>query len=423
MSIRSEQIRASDLDWLTILIYFLLVLIGWLSIFASVYDVEIPKDIFDLSTNSGKQFLWIIFSIFLVIPVMVIDFKVYESFAYIFYIIMMVVMVGVFFMGNEIRGAKTWINLGFFRIQPLEFAKLSTVLAVSKYLSSYNVKIIQSKVQLILALLVILPFGLTILQGDTGSALVFTGFILVFYREGISQTVLIITFALIVVFVMTLLIPLYYMLSLFGVMVVLIILLFRRNRKLITFTLISLLFTCLIVFGINYAVKNILMPHQQKRIYSLVNPNVDPLGIGWNVTQSKIAIGSGGFLGKGFLEGTQTKFDFVPEQSTDFIFCTIGEEKGMLGTTFVVLLFMALLYRIVIIAERQKSNFSRIFAYSTGSILFIHFVINIGMTIGLVPVIGIPLPFISYGGSSFLGFTLLLFILLKLDAHQAYILR
>jgi rod shape determining protein RodA len=280
------------------------------------------------------------------------------------------------------------------------------------------------KNQLILFALIGAPMLLILLQKDTGTALVFTVFLLVFFREGMSPFIILIGLACSVIFVLTLLVENKYNLHIaIGVLLLAAILMGRKKFKRIAMLTAGALAIIMVIESVNYIVTNVLKPHQQNRVKALINPDADPLGFGWNVTQSKIAIGSGGFMGKGFLEGTQTKFDFVPEQSTDFIFCTIGEEHGWIGSLFTISLFMLLLLRIVFLAERQKNKFGRVYGYSVASILFFHFAVNIGMTIGLFPVIGIPLPFFSYGGSSLWGFTILLFIFLKLDAHRMQVLQ
>ncbi|HEY9487172.1 MAG TPA: rod shape-determining protein RodA, partial [Chryseosolibacter sp.] len=269
-----------------------------------------------------------------------------------------------------------------------------------------------------------IPMFLILLQKDTGTALVFTVFVLVFFREGMSPFIILIGLACAAIFVLTLLVDNQYYLYLgVGALLILAILMGRKKFKRIALLTVGALSIVMLIGSVDYIVTDVLKPHQQNRIKALINPDADPLGFGWNVTQSKIAIGSGGFSGKGFLEGTQTKFDFVPEQSTDFIFCTIGEEHGWIGSLFTIALFMLLLLRIVFLAERQKNKFSRVYGYSVACILFFHFAVNIGMTIGLFPVIGIPLPFFSYGGSSLWGFTILLFIFLKLDAHRMQVLQ
>ena len=272
-----------------------------------------------------------------------------------------------------------------------------------------------------IACIIIIPPLLIIVQGDTGTALVFGGFVIVLYREGLNPSIIVIGLLAIALFVLTLIFEQTTLMIAIGVLGILIILIGKKKWQRIV-TVAGMLIVLGVVWSVDYFVNDILKPHQQNRIKALINPEADPLGYGWNVTQSKIAIGSGGLLGKGYLQGTQTKFDFVPEQSTDFIFCTLGEEQGWLGTSTVIFLFVFLLVRLVRIAERQKETFARVYGYSVASIIFIHFLVNVGMTIGLFPVIGIPLPLFSYGGSSLWAFTILIFILLKVDAHRMQVL-
>lgn len=411
-----------NLDWLTILVFFLMMVLGWFNIYAAVFDEESQQNMFDLSLNSGKQLLYIVSTILLIIIIMSVDFKFYNSFAYIIYGFIIVLLISVLLFGKEVAGAKSWFDLGPFRFQPSEFSKFATALAVAKYLDNPSVKLTKIKNLSVLVLLVGLPMCLILLQPDTGTALVFMGFIIVFYREGLSPMFIIIGLTGVALFIMTLLIPQVYLFVGIVILGALIIGFGARNIKRIAITVLAMGVIAGTIKSVDFVINDVLKPHQQNRIKVLFNPDIDPLGAGWNVTQSKIAIGSGGLAGKGFLAGTQTKFDFVPEQSTDFIFCTIGEEHGWIGSLSLIFLFTTLLIRVINIAERQKSRLSRVYGYSVASIIFIHFMVNIGMTIGLFPVIGIPLPFFSYGGSSLWAFTILLFILLKLDAHRMQIL-
>lgn len=419
---RSQENIANDVDWITIMLYAALVILGWLNIYAAVYDEQAVKSIFDLSQNSGKQLLWIAGSMVLIIVVMVIDFKFYDTFAYLIFGGVIFLLVFVLVFGREVAGSKSWFEIGSFRIQPSEFAKFATALAVSKYVSTVNVRLDRIQHQVVSMSILLLPVGLIILQGDTGTSMVFAALILALYREGFPGVYLIMGLMLAAIFVLTLLVQQIYLIPGLIILAVLIILFNKKNTKNILTVVVGLVIVLVMVKSVDYVINEVFKPHQQNRIKALINPNSDPLGYGWNVTQSKIAIGSGGFLGKGFLEGTQTKFDFVPEQSTDFIFCTIGEEHGWIGSFILIVLFVTLMLRISIIAERQKSKFARVYAYCVLSIIFFHFLVNIGMTIGLFPVVGIPLPFFSYGGSSLWSFTVLLFILIKLDAHRKQVL-
>ncbi len=420
---RDDDISGS-LDWATIFLFMALVTLGWLNIFAAIYDETANQTIWDLSLSSGRQLMFIAASAVIVIAIIIIDVRFYETFAYLFYGLILIMLFLVPLIGKEVGGNKAWIGIGSFGVQPSEFAKFITALAVAKYIGSVGFKMDNLRNQAMLFLMIGLPIIFIQLQKDTGTALVFTSFILVFYREGMSPFILIVGICAATIFVLTLLIPNQLYLHA-GIALTLAGLIYfgKKKFKRIAILTIGALLISGVIESVDYVVNNVLKPHQQNRVKVLVNPDIDPLGVGWNVTQSKIAIGSGGFFGKGFLKGTQTKFDFVPKQSTDFIFCTIGEEFGWFGSLVVVALFIALMLRVVFLAERQKSRFARSYGYSVACILFFHFAINIGMTIGLFPVIGIPLPFFSYGGSSLWAFTILLFILLKLDAHRGEMLQ
>lgn len=421
---REQENFINRLDWGAIALYLMLVLLGWLNIFAVVYDVQqSDQSIFDLSLNSGRQLLWILSSVILITMIMLIDFRFYDSFAYVIYAGVMLILIFVLIFGREIAGSKSWFTIGGFSLQPSEFAKFATGLAVAKYLSTNNRVFETLRSQLVLYGIIAVPVLLIMLQGDTGTALVYSSFALVFYREGFSPLLLGLGVALVVLFVLTLFIPQTYLIIAVVVTAFLLIgINTKKTRRVVTIGVAAVAIIGIVV-SVDFFVTDVLKPHQQSRIKALINPDADPLGYGWNVTQSKIAIGSGGFWGKGFLQGTQTKFDFVPEQSTDFIFCTVGEEHGWIGSLLLITLFVLLLFKITIIAERQKSTFARVYGYSVVAILLFHFSVNIGMTIGLFPVIGIPLPFFSYGGSSLWAFTVLLFILLKLDAHRSQLLN
>lgn len=420
---REDNISGS-LDWATIGLYLALVLFGWLNIYAVVYDESVQQSIFSLSLNSGRQLLFIIVSLFIIAGIVILDMRFYETFAYVLYALLMFTLLLIPFLGKEVGGNKAWIGIGSFGGQPSELAKFVTALAVAKYAGSVGFRMDNLRNQAVMFGLIGLPMALILLQKDTGTALVFTSFILVFFREGMSPFLMIVGICAAAIFVLTLLIP--NQLYLHGAIVVVLALLIafgRKKAKRIVLLSVGAILIMGVIESVDYVITDVLKPHQQNRVKALINPDADPLGFGWNVTQSKIAIGSGGLIGKGFLKGTQTKYDFVPEQSTDFIFCTIGEEHGWIGSLLVISLFVALLLRVIYIAERQKNRFARVYGYSVVSIFFFHFAVNIGMTIGLFPVIGIPLPFFSHGGSSLWGFTILLFILLKLDAHRGQVLQ
>lgn len=406
------------------MLFLALVILGWANIFAAVYDDTVKQTMWDLSLNSGRQFLFIIAAIFIIIGIIIIDMRFYETFGYLIYGVILFLLILVPVIGKEVGGNKAWIGIGSFGGQPSEFAKFATALALAKYIGSVGFKMDNFRSQLVLFAIIGIPMALILVQKDTGTALVFTAFVLVFFREGMSPFLIIVGICAAAIFILTLLIPNQWYLH--GAIVFILVLLIsfgKKKLKRIAFLTIGAVMIMGVIESVDYVITDVLKPHQQNRVKALINPDADPLGYGWNVTQSKIAIGSGGFSGKGFLKGTQTKFDFVPEQSTDFIFCTIGEEQGWVGSVIVVGLFVTLLLRITFLAERQKNRFARVVGYSVASILFFHFAINIGMTIGLFPVIGIPLPFFSYGGSSLWGFTIFLFVFLKLDAHRSEVLQ
>ncbi|SKB46304.1 rod shape-determining protein RodA [Daejeonella lutea] len=406
-----------NVDWFIILTYLTLCIIGWFNIHAAVYDPENPS-IIDLDTNYGKQLIFIISAVIIGFVILLLEGKFFNAFSPIFYGITLLLLVLVLVIGRNVGGNQAWIPIGSFRLQPSEFAKFATCLLLARYLSSGTVKVQDIRTQVIAAFIILIPTALILLQPDAGSALTFSSLILVLYREGLSGYFLVIEGLSILLFVLTVLYNKY--LVIVGVMLLagLLIYLYRKNRNMITVIGVGLVFSVVFVFSVDFAYNSILKPHQKNRIDVILGKVNDPRGIGYNLNQSKIAIGSGGLWGKGYLQGTQTKYNFVPEQSTDFIFCTVGEEWGFAGCFVVIGLYLFLLLRIVIIAERQRSSFSRIYGYGVASILFFHFFINIGMTIGLIPVIGIPLPFLSYGGSSLWSFTILLFILLKLDSNR-----
>jgi rod shape determining protein RodA len=410
-----------SIDLPIILLYIALVLIGWLNIYAAVFD-ESHASIFDLEKNYGKQLLWIATALFIGLMVLLIDSKFFSVFAFGIYGITLIMLISVLFFGKYVNGSRSWFEIGSFRLQPAEFAKFATALVVAKYLSS-GVKMERFSTKLSVLGLIGLPMGLILLQGDVGSALTYVAFILVLYREGLSGIVLVIGLLIGIAFVLSLLFAKAAILIAIAVVTAILLYILRRKKKIFPVIIAGAALVATMVVGFNYVFNNVMKQHHRDRINNLVGKEIDIKGAGYNVNQSKIAIGSGRLIGKGFLNGTQTKYDFVPEQSTDFIFCTIGEEYGFVGSVILIGLFLTLLLRIVFIAERQRSSLSRIYGYGVASILFLHVFVNIGMTIGLVPVIGIPLPFISYGGSSLWSFTILLFILIKLDANRQNIVK
>ncbi|MBN2596709.1 rod shape-determining protein RodA [Labilibaculum sp.] len=465
-----------NLDWWTIFLYVLLVFLGWINIYAAVYNEE-HQSIFDISQRYGKQLMWIGAAFFLAMVILIIEGKFFSAFAYPTYLVMIFLLVAVLIFGREVNGARSWFEIGGIRLQPAEFAKFATCLAISRYISQFNFKIHNFKSLVIAGVILFTPAVLIILQRDAGSALVYIVFVLVLYREGLSGIVLFVGFLSAVLFIITLLLPeLYVLLIILGfsfvglkfmglrfkqiliglsailiafglvwgvikafqlnvsaymILIISISLniipflfyIYKERLKNVIWVLLIAVGSLFFTFSVSYLFENVLESHQQERINDLLGIESDPSGAGYNVAQSKIAIGSGGFAGKGFLNGTQTKFKFVPEQSTDFIFCTVGEEWGFVGSTAVLSLLLLLIIRLLFLAERQRSPFSRIYGYGVACILFFHMAINVGMTIGLAPVIGIPLPFFSYGGSSLWAFTILLFVFLRLDANRMELLR
>jgi rod shape determining protein RodA len=446
-----------------------------MSIFAVNYNEQF-KTVFDLNQEYGRQLIWIFISFLVIFILFIIDYKAYPFLAYIIYGLAILSLLAVLIIGDLIHGSRSWLTIFGFNFQPSEFAKIATSLAIAKYLSSFNVKLKTFKSIVILLTFIALPAILIFLQPDWGTSIIFCFFFLVLFREGLPGWVLVLGAIAVALFISSLIFPkltivisliilahvvyfavnkrikhniiiglififiylaikipnlyLKYNISEYLILLIaliissLISLIVALRHKIQNVSVILLFLFCFIAYAysVDYVFHNVLKPHQQKRVNILLGKESDPRGYGYNVNQSKIAIGSGGFKGKGFLNGTQTKLDFVPEQSTDFIFCTVGEEWGFIGTTIVIVLFTLLLLRIIFLAERQRSSFSRIYGYGVAAVIFPHFVINIGMTMGLTPVIGIPLPFFSYGGSSFLAFSILLFILIRLDAaRMAYL--
>lgn len=470
------------LDWTTVFYFILLVTMGWISIYGASYDFEFEGSILDFDQRAGKQFIWILTAFALGGAILLIDHRIFNYFAYVIYAAVILLLIITIFVAPEIKGSRSWLVLGPVSFQPAELAKMATALALAKFMSRYNYRIRNWRDLIPLAFFVLLPFGLIILQKETGSALVFVAFLLMFYREGMKGLVLLLVTLAVVLFVVVIrfsISPIAEDRGTWGMVLAMGIILliqfvyayfYTRHRKealilmggatlfsvasvvlnkwfVVNYDYVALgvagasgiywlfvelfkrykkyLLLVLVIFvsvGFSYTADQLfnrmLEPHQQIRIKVLLNMEDDLAGAGYNVNQSKIAIGSGGFFGKGFLNGTQTKLKYVPEQDTDFIFCTVGEEHGFIGSVFVLIIYWLLLMRILKIGERQRENFHRIYAYCVASILFFHLMINVGMVLGLMPVIGIPLPFFSYGGSSLWGFTIMLFILLRLDASR-----
>lgn len=405
------------------LIYVVLVIMGWMNIYAAVYNEE-HYIITDISQKYGKQMIWIGTAFLLALIILIIDESFYTAFAYFIFGFFILANIAVPFLGREVKGSRSWFRFGDFGIQPAEFMKFAANLALAKFLSNQSIKISDYRNTIISLIIIGVPLLLIkVLQDETGLAIVFVAFIITLYREGLSINYLLLGFLAVILFVMALLVNNLYLFAIIGSLCVVAVLFIKRTPKNLFIIALVGLVACGMVKGTSTVYEH-MEPHQKVRIDVLLGRGtVDLKKEGYNVNQAKIAIGSGGFAGKGYLQGTQTKYDFVPEQDTDFIFCTVGEEWGFLGSSLVIILQLVLIIRIVFMSERQRSPFSRIYGYGVASVLFFHLTINVGMTIGLAPVIGIPLPFFSYGGSSLWSFTILLFIFLKLDSHRLQILR
>lgn len=412
-----NQSVTTNMDWITILLYAVLVLMGWATIYsASLPDVE--KAMFDISQIYSKQLIFIIMCVPLIAVVLTIDAKVYEKFSLIFYGLSLLLLAGLFVFGSTIKGQRNWYSFGGFGLQPSEFAKTATSLILAKFLSDVQINLKNTNHQLIAFGIIGLPVILIMLQPDAGSALIFMSLAFVLYREGLPGWYLATGFIAIVLFLLALVVKPYFLI-LFAIIGVLIqYFLTRRPYRNPILSAIIVVAISGFVFSVDYVFENVLEEHQKDRINVLFDKNVNQQAEGYNLNQSLIAIGSGGWTGKGYLEGTQTKGGFVPEQHTDYIFTTVGEEWGFAGACVVIILMVTLLLRIIYLAERQKSKFSRTYGYCVASILFTHFFVNITMLIKLFPTIGVPLPFFSYGGSSLFAFTILLFVFIKLDANK-----
>ncbi|WP_395633634.1 rod shape-determining protein RodA [Flavobacterium sp.] len=414
-----NQSVTNNLDWISVVIYLILVILGWLNIYSSsLSSIEGETSIFDFSQIYGKQFLFILFSIPIIFIVLSVDAKFYEKYSSIIFAVSLLSLVGLFAFGKTIAGQRCWYGIGSFTLQPSEFAKAATSLALAKYLSDVQVNLKDFNRQVQALLILALPVLLILPQPDPGSALIYSAFILVLYREGLPSWYLWTGFIAIVLFVMALMLK---PLVIIGIALAIIVFIYYRSRIINRNWILSAIILVGIsgfVFSVDYVFENVFKQHHRDRFNILLGKEVDMKGVGYNTNQSEIAIGSGGWFGKGYLEGTQTKGGFVPEQHTDYIFTTVGEEWGFLGSLFVIALFVVLIIRIIYLAERQKTKFSRVYGYCVAGILFIHFFVNIAMVVGVFPTIGVPLPFFSYGGSGLWGFTILLFIFLKMDANK-----
>ena len=456
-----------------------MVIAGWFSIYAASYDFD-QASIFDYSGRAGKQMVWILTSVVLIFILLLIESEWYEIFAYWIYFLIILLLIATIFLARDIKGSHSWLEIGPISLQPAEFAKFATALALSKLMGAYKFNLLDTRNFIKILGLIFLPMILILLQKETGSALVFIAFILILYREGMSGHIIFSGFCtvfffitavtyrdvywngtpvgtfVILLFIIVVILKLLYdykkgrdyhkllfyilpgllviavgisylisfdlswvALGIIGFLILYFLVLFvkYRARNYVLITLFAV-FSTGFLYSVDYVFDEVMKPHQQVRIQVALGIIDDPRGAGYNVNQSKIAIGSGGIIGKGYLNGTQTKLKYVPEQDTDFIFCTIGEEKGFVGASFILILFLILIVRLILLAERQKTAFNRIYGYSVAFIIFFHLAINIGMVIGITPVIGIPLPFFSYGGSSLWAFTILLFVFLRLDASR-----
>ena len=407
------------LDKVVLLLYILLVIIGWFNIFSAEYT-QAHKNIFDMSTSYGKQLLWIMTSVVMAAAILILDVRFFTGLSWGLYGLFLLLLIAVLFVGVEINATKAWFRFGGFAFQPSEIAKYGTALALAAFISTKkgNQPDINSRIKAIA--IIAIPAMLVLMQKDVGTTLVFTSFFLVLFREGyIGGLVLFFAGLAVTLFVLTLMFNEFIIIGALAIAGIIFGIFLRKKAS--ALWQLAALFAILsaYVYFVDYTMDNILEPHHKARIEVLIHDGMDLQGVGYNLHQSKIAIGSGGLTGKGFLQGTQTQFNFVPEQTTDFIFCTIGEEWGFAGSIMIITLFVSLLFRLIYLAERQKSAFSRVFGYSVVSIIFFHFAINISMTIGLAPVIGIPLPMVSYGGSSLWGITLLLFTFLKFDTKRS----
>ena len=417
---RKINISIFSNDIITTLCYIILVFFGFISIYSSQYSEELP--FVSLKNESFKQLIWILICLIIFFIIQIIEYRFIFDLAVPLYFLSIILLVLVLLFGQEVKSSVSWFNFFGLKFQPSEFAKFSTALILAKVFDSSNLKVDSVKSLIKVSTLILIPFILILFQGDTGTALVYFSFFLVLLREGLSLKFFFIALSFIVIFMMGIVLEKTILYTIFTILFLIIVGLSIKDFKRIINSSIFFVLVILVINGQDFLMNNVLKPHQKKRIESLINPNADPLGAGWNVTQSKIAIGSGSFLGKGYMEGSQTSFNFVPFQSTDFIFSVIGEEFGYLGSMIFIILYFIFLYRVLILAENQKDKFARVFGYSVFSIIFFHFFVNISMTLGLFPVVGIPLPFVSYGGSSLLSFSLLIFIFLKLNSFKPSLL-
>ncbi len=415
-----NQSISQNIDWISVIIFIVLVFLGWLNIYSSsMSNLTEETSIFDFSQVYGKQLLFIILSIPLIFTVLFVEAKFYEKFSIIIFAISLLSLIGLFVFGKVISGQRCWYAIGSFTLQPSEFAKAATSLALAKYLSDVQINLKEVNRQVQVLVIILLPVMLILPQPDPGSALIYSIFFVVLYREGMPAWYLLTGFIAITLFMLTLITNNPYLVV--GITAIVLAINYFKSRKIdrnIIASFILLVIVSSFSFSVNYVFNNVFQQHHRDRFNILLGKEIDVKGAGYNTDQSEIAIGSGGMFGKGYLEGTQTKGGFVPEQHTDYIFSTVGEEWGFFGSLIVIGLFIGLMLRIIYLAERQKTKFSRVYGYCVAGILFIHFFVNIAMVIGIFPTIGVPLPFFSYGGSGLWGFTILLFIFLKMDANK-----
>lgn len=413
-----EKRSAGNFDWLLILLFLALVSAGWVNIYSASLDPEAVQGTLDFSNLYTKQLVWIILSFVLIVFILLLDAKFFVRFASIIYIVSLLSLLGLFVFGKEIAGSLSWYDLGGFSLQPSEFTKAATALALAKYLSDIQTNVATIQDQLRAFIIIVLPAGIILLQPDPGSTLVYAAFFFPLYREGLSGVYFVLGFSAIALFVLTLAFgPLYVCIGV-AVLAILVLIKQRKKRRGLMLRILTPIIAMGFVLSVNYIFENVFKQHHRDRFNLVLGKEVDAKSIGYNTRQSEIAIGSGGWTGKGFLKGTQTKGNFVPEQHTDYIFSTVGEEWGFAGSMVVVFLFVAMMMRIIYLSEKQKSQFSRVYGYSLAGILFIHFFVNIAMVTGIFPTVGIPLPFFSYGGSGLWSFTILLFIFIKLDGNR-----
>jgi len=415
---RPKSYLLERVDFIAVAIVFLLMVVGWINIYSSEYTDD-QKKILDFSLSNGKQIINIGIALVFALIILLLNGRLFDTISYLIYGVAIVLLLYTLVSGKVVHAAKGWIQIGSFQFQAVEVAKLGAAMALAKLISTHGTDIRKVKDRVIAFGIILLPMLIVLLQNDTGSAIVFFAFVLVLYREGLSPLYLIIPILIAIISLSELIAGVVPVLEVLGGLGVIGFLVLRRSKRLLTFLAIFVISAGVLTMGVSFGFNHVFKDYQRERINILIGKTTDQQGAGYNVHQSLIAIGSGGLTGKGFLKGTQTKYRFVPKQSTDFIFCTVGEEYGFLGSAAVVLLYITLLYRIIVISERQKFIFNRVYGYGVASVLFFHFAINIGMALGLFPVVGIPLPFVSYGGSSMLSFTAMMFILLKLDATNS----